>query len=151
MANDLPLHPIPGQSLTNEPGNVPWEQPPQLTTTPEIVDYYSEKLTSVESIESILTLLKKDTPIMSIVRVLTKHSLMNGVHSVDSGFIVTPVIVELIKTIAEINDVGYVVDVGDMEKMKKVPASLIKKVVGEAEQKIEDVKSQKRGLMAKGE
>lgn len=125
----LPPHPIPGQSLAGEPGNVPWEQPPQLTTIDEVVNYYSEKLTTEDSIASILTLLRNDTPIMTIVRVLTKQSLMNGIHTVDAGFIVTPVLVEIIKTLAEVNDVGYVVESGDMEKGMTVPKSLVEKLL----------------------
>lgn len=153
MSKMLPTHAIPGQSLVGEPGNTPWEQPPQLTSINDVVDYYSEKLTSEESIASILVLLKKDTPIMSIVRVLTKQSLMNGIHTVDAGFVVTPVIVEIIKTIAEVNDVGYVLEKGDLEKSMTVPKALVEKVVKDAKQSAEQIKEEapKRGLMAKGE
>ena len=36
---DLLDAPIPGQSLTSEPGNYPWEQPPQLNTVDEAVEH----------------------------------------------------------------------------------------------------------------
>ena len=32
--------PIPGMSLTTEPGSVPWEQPPQLVTIQQVADFY---------------------------------------------------------------------------------------------------------------
>ena len=32
--------PIPGQSLTDEPGNYPWEHPPQYVTTDGAADHY---------------------------------------------------------------------------------------------------------------
>ena len=36
--------PIAGQSLTTEPGNRPWENPPQYTTVEEALEYYIHKL-----------------------------------------------------------------------------------------------------------
>ena len=36
--------PIPGQSLTNEPGNAPWEHPPQMVKMEEAMGYVWEKL-----------------------------------------------------------------------------------------------------------
>ena len=32
--------PIPGQSLTNEPGSYPWEKPPKLNTVDEVISNY---------------------------------------------------------------------------------------------------------------
>ena len=32
--------PIPGQSLTDTPGNYPWEHPPQYTDVDDILDIY---------------------------------------------------------------------------------------------------------------
>ena len=37
--------PIPGQGLTAELGSRPWQNPPQLSTVDEAIDYYVERLT----------------------------------------------------------------------------------------------------------
>ena len=37
--------PIPGQSLTDKPGNSAWEHPPQFTDTAEAAEYIWDKLT----------------------------------------------------------------------------------------------------------
>ena len=34
--------PVPGQGLTDTPGNYPWEHPPQFTDTGEAADYVWE-------------------------------------------------------------------------------------------------------------
>ena len=36
--------PIPGQSLTVEPGSVPWENPPEYAKLEDVVKYYTNKL-----------------------------------------------------------------------------------------------------------
>ena len=151
LFNSLPPHPIPGQSLAREPGNSPWEQPPMLSSINEVVDFYSERLTKEEVMGNILTSLRGDVPIMMMVRMLTKTSVMNGIHSVDVGYVVTPVIVEIIKTIAEVNDVGYIIDANDKKRDMTVPKALVEEVVKETKAKAKEVKPQMRGLMAKGE
>ena len=90
--------PIPGQSLTGEPGNFPWEKPPQYVTIDDVASFYSEKLDNPEAINELMSLLERGTPILTIVNTMVKGSLMKGYHTIDTGFLVTPIIVEIIKT-----------------------------------------------------
>jgi hypothetical protein len=139
-------------SLTTEPGNRPWEQPPRFTEVGEVVDFYSDKLTAVEAMDEVATLLEEGMPILNIANVLVKNGLMNGVHSIDTGFLVTPVIVELIKSIATIYDVGYIETSDDMQEMSELPDKLVKEVLAEAKTKMKEVVKEptSRGLMSKG-
>ena len=41
--------PIPGQSLTDEPGNYPWEHPPQTASIEEATDYVYESIMRKEN------------------------------------------------------------------------------------------------------
>jgi hypothetical protein len=36
--------PIPGQSLTDTPGNYPWEKPPEMVEVEDVVKFYINKL-----------------------------------------------------------------------------------------------------------
>jgi len=36
--------PVPGQGLTDDPGNYPWEHPPQYTDTSEAADFVWDRL-----------------------------------------------------------------------------------------------------------
>jgi len=139
-------------SLTTEPGNRPWEQPPRFTEINEVVDFYSDKLTTAAAMDEVATMLEEGMPILNIANVLVKNGLMNGVHSVDTGFLVTPVIVELIKSIATIYDVGYVETSDDMQEMSELPDKLVKEVLAEAKTKMKEVVKEptSRGLMSKG-
>jgi hypothetical protein len=146
--------PIPGQSLTVEPGSVPWEQPPQFVTVDEVAQMYSERMNNPEAIDDLMRLLEGNIPIASIVNGMITMSIMKGYHTVDTGFLVTPVIAEIIKTLAELNDVPYHMTAEDVDKEKKVSPSVIRELIKEAKsaiQKNPEAKIERKGLMARGE
>jgi len=145
--------PIPGQSLTVEPGSVPWEQPSQYVTLDEVATFYSDKMNDVEAIHELMGLLKRNIPIVSIVNGMVKMGLMKGYHTVDTGFLVTPILAEIIKTLAELNDVPYSMTAEDVGKEDRVSPSIIKELIEEAKNKIEknpEAIVERKGLMAKG-
>lgn len=148
--------PIPGQSLTVEPGSVPWENPPQYVTLADAVGFYTDRLDDPDAILQLLDALEKDIPILTIVNTFTKASLMYGYHTVDIGFLVTPILVEMIKTIAELNDVPYIVSFEDQAKDATVSPRVLKKIIDDMKANIKSnpdviVKESRKGLMAKGE
>ena len=145
--------PVPGQSLTVEPGSVPWEQPPQYVTVDDVASFYSDKLDNAEAIFELMSLLEKGTPILTIVNTMIKASIMKGYHTVDTGFLVTPIIVEIIKTLADLNDVPYKVSAEDVAKERTVSPAIIKQLIDEAKKKVEkspEAVIERKGLMAKG-
>lgn len=145
--------PIPGQSLTVEPGSVPWEQPPQYVTIDDVASFYSDKLDNPEAIFELMSLLENNIPILTIVNTMVKTSIMKGYHTVDTGFLVTPIIVEIIKTLADLNDVSYIVSAEDAAKENNVNPAIIKQLIEEAKKKVEkspEAVVERKGLMAKG-
>lgn len=145
--------PIPGQSLTVEPGSVPWEQPSQYVTLDEVATFYSDKMNDVEAIHELMGLLKRNIPVVSIVNGMVKMGLMKGYHTVDTGFLVTPILAEIIKTLAELNDIPYSMTAEDVGKEDRVSPSIIKELIEEAKNKIEknpEAIVERKGLMAKG-
>lgn len=145
--------PIPGQSLTIEPGSGPWEQPPQYVTVDDVASFYSDKLDNPEAIFELMSLLERGIPILTIVNTMVKASIMKGYHTVDTGFLVTPIIVEIIKTIADLNDVMYTVTAEEAGKKNTVNPAIIKQLIDEAKKKVEknpEAIVERKGLMAKG-
>jgi hypothetical protein len=145
--------PIPGQSLTGELGAFPWEKPPQYVTIDDVASFYSEKLDNPEAINELMSLLERGTPILTIVNTMIKASLMKGYHTIDTGFLVTPIVVEIIKTLAELNDVSYKVSAEDVAKGRSVSPTIIKQLIAEAKNKVEkspEAVVERKGLMAKG-
>lgn len=154
MTDDILLSaPIPGQSLTVEPGSVPWEQPPQYVTIDDVASFYSDKLDNPEAIFQLMSLLEDGIPILTIVNTMVKSSIMKGYHTVDTGFLVTPIIVEIIKTLADLNDVTYTVTAEDAAKENTVNPEIIRQLIKEAKNKVEkspEAIVERKGLMAKG-
>jgi hypothetical protein len=153
---NLLLAPIPGMSLTTEPGARPWEQPPQLVKLAEVVDFYTEKFTNPEFIDDMLEAIKNDAPLYETARGLILMNAMKGIHSIDTAMLVMPVVVEMMKTIAELNDVGYVIEQADKEKMtsvdRRAAEAAIKQVKETEQQRTEEPEEElmPKGLMARG-
>jgi hypothetical protein len=143
--------PIPGNSLTKEPGNSPWEQPPKHVDLAEVVDYYSNKLVTKASLKQIKESADAGVPLTSIADVMLKYGVMKGVHSIDVGFIAFPIVVELLKTVAEISGASRIV-VDDEEEMQ-VDEKTFMEVMNESRAKVAEEVTPvvEKGLMAKGE
>ena len=94
--------PIPGESLTREPGNAPWEQPPMLNTPEEALAFYFEKFEDDEALDDLLFLFEQGMPISTMVESLTTTGVMEGYHSIDVSTTISPVLhiffVELCKS-----------------------------------------------------
>jgi len=106
--NPLLDGPIPGQSLTTEPGNRPWENPPKLNTVEEAIDFYMKRLSDPEMMNRMLDILEEtDLPITVLVEVMTMGGVMQGLHTVDISVLVSPVLVEFIKGAADKAEIEY--------------------------------------------
>jgi len=121
--NPLLDGPIPGQSLTTEPGNRPWENPPKMATAEEAIDFYLKRLSDPEMMNRMLDILEEtDLPVTVLVEVLTMGGVMQGLHSVDISVIISPVLVEFIKGAADKAGIDY--DLGIENKAAYQPELL---------------------------
>lgn len=148
--NQLPLKAIPGMSLTSEPGGRPWEQPPQYVELDDVVSHYVEKMTEGEAVDGLLEAMRNDVPLVDISNALIKMGVMKGIHSIDVGFLVIPILVELLQTLGDMNDVGYIIEREDYINATEVDEEEAKKVLAQAVQEVKTSPTAKRtGLMAK--
>jgi len=91
--------PIPGQSLTDTPGNAPWEHPPQFTDPEEILDSLYDKITSGEFAEQLIAMLDAGVPVEAIVRVMIFGGFMQGKFTPDVGFMIVEPLMKLVSAI----------------------------------------------------
>lgn len=145
MAPDFLHQPIPGISLTGAPGNAPWEQPPKYASLDEVIDYYSDKLVEEETISSLIDIIKRDIPLLTIAEGMIRMGIMEGMHTIDAGMLVKPVLVELMIALAEIYGVKYVIQAEDMQKMRLMPIDSVEKVVAETVTEMQEVKEETGG------
>tara|TARA_R110002167_G_scaffold121444_4_gene299678 strand:- start:1025 stop:1516 length:492 start_codon:yes stop_codon:yes gene_type:complete len=120
--------PIPGQSLTGEPGSKPWEQPPRMSTVDEVVDKYIPMFKDEDLIIDFVNQMEAGIPITTIVSVLTKSGVMAGAHSIDTGLLASPVLVEMLISVAEASKVDYKIGTEKVKstkpRMSAIQASL---------------------------
>lgn len=149
MQPDFLHKPIPGISLTGELGNAPWEQPPKYTTIDEVVDFYSDKIIEPDVTKELLTAIKGNIPLLTIADGMLKMGVMEGFHSIDAAMLAKPILVELMIAMAEIYDIGYVIEADDLIKQRFMPSDIVEKVVEETTQKIAEVKEESGGIIAR--
>lgn len=145
MAPDFLHQPIPGISLTGAPGNAPWEQPPKYASLDEVVDYYSDRLVDEDMIGNVIDVIKRDVPLLTIAEGMIRAGIMEGIHTIDAGMLVKPVLVELMIALAEIYDIKYVIQAEDMQTLRTMPIDAIEKVVSETVTEMKEVKEETGG------
>ena len=116
--------PIPGQSMTAELGSRPWQTPPKLTTVEQALDYYIPKLTSPEKLGTLLNLIEQGVPLVLIADTLQSLSIMEGIHTIDVGILVIPVLVETMIYLAEEADIKYTVGTEKVKDGKLDPTTI---------------------------
>ena len=87
---------IPGQSLTNEPGNAAWEHPPQFTDVDSAMNFIMEQLSNQMMNQQILLMLKNKIPVEAITRLIVFGGFVEGKWTVDVATLITPLVMQLI-------------------------------------------------------
>jgi len=111
--------PIPGQSLTDQPNNWPWENPPEMVDPEEATKYYINKMANEEVMDDLAVALDGGTPLAPLVKTLLTTGVMNGLHSIDVSLIIAPVIHSFIKAAMTSYGVEVVDDLTDPEEQIK--------------------------------
>ena len=91
--------PVPGQGMTDKPGNYPWEHPPQYTDTMEATEFVWDKLTKPEFAEQVIGMLDAGIPVEAIGRIIVFSGFSEGKWTPDVAFIITEPIMKMIATI----------------------------------------------------
>ena len=105
--------PIPGQSLTEEPGKWAWDNPPQFASLEEAADATMKKLFSDKNTKNVIMMLEAGVPVEGIARSVVFAGFQSGAYSVDVALLLTPMVTEAVLTI------GTVAEVEDMRLSMK--------------------------------
>lgn len=110
--------PIPGQSLTTEPGNSPWEQPPLYSDNEKAIAFHLKNLTKEDRMQDMLFYLEQGVPLQAMVDSITSMGAMNGVHTVDTSLLISPVLHQFVKEAADSAGIKYKEWTGPTKEMK---------------------------------
>jgi len=131
--------PIPGESLTFELGSRPWQQAPQMSTVDEVIEYYMERMSTDDFMNQLMDVLELEVPITSIVNTMQLNSVMEGVHSVDVGVLISPLLVEMIMYMADMAKVDYVSGLEKPDTSDKLSPTKVAKMMNKFKQEVEDI------------
>jgi len=96
-----------GIGMTSELGSRPWQRPPQLAKVEEVVDYYVQRLSNEEVALQVGNILKMDVPVTTLANTMQIGGVMEGVHTIDTGILATPAIMEFIMLIGDSQNISY--------------------------------------------
>jgi len=91
--------PVPGQGLTDKPGNYPWEHPPQYTDTMEASEYIWDRMTQPLFVKQIIAMLDAGIPVEAIARIVVFSGFTEGKWTPDVGFMLAETVVKMVATI----------------------------------------------------
>ena len=156
--------PIAGESLTAELGSRPWQSPPQFRTPEEAIGHYFTRLTDPEDSAGIINALEMGVPVETLTEVIQLGGVMEGLHTIDVGVLISPVIAETLIQLAEKSGIKYTVE--DKEKPEeKMPEDIdvrlatmdlepsvksVDEIMTGKEEPVDEVKEEEpKGLMAR--
>lgn len=107
--------PIPGQSLTAEPGNAPWEKPSKFSDPMDALEMYMEKLGNEEIVDDVIDMLDVGIPIDTVAGAMLGMGVMEGMHTVDVKLLLRPFVAAHIKSLADVVGVDYKMSMADYD------------------------------------
>tara|TARA_R100000426_G_scaffold84114_1_gene63096 strand:- start:963 stop:1490 length:528 start_codon:yes stop_codon:yes gene_type:complete len=134
--------PIAGQSLTAELGGRPWQNAPQCNTVDEAIEYYLDRMSTEEFTDQLVDVLEMGVPVTNLANTIQMGSVMDGIHNIDVGMLVMPLIMEMIMLVAEMSNVEYEDGLKDPNR-GKTRDTLLTNVRAALEEKIK----QKEGML----
>ena len=105
--------PIPGQSLTDEPGNYSWEHPPQFASVEEATDFVYERLMDEGNMARMFTLLRMGIPIEALVKIITFTGFIEGKYTVDVAKLLEPIVAMMLAGEAKLAEIPVRFNLGD--------------------------------------
>ena len=99
--------PIPGQSLTETPKNMPFERPPESAQPEVILNMYKSKLSEEGALEDLFDFIERGVDIKTMVQGMLRSGVMEGLHSIDVSLIIAPFLHKIIVDFCDIAEVKY--------------------------------------------
>jgi hypothetical protein len=88
--------PVPGQSLTDTPGNYPWEHAPQFATVEDASHAIWNGIHKEDTMEKILVLLDAGLTVEEIVKVIVFAGFVEGKFNPDVGLLLVPIVSDML-------------------------------------------------------
>lgn len=91
--------PIPGQSLTATPRNLPFERPPEVNDPLDALMMHIDKIDDPRALKDMIVFMEKGLTLVALVEGMLRSAVMSGIHSIDLSLIIAPALHEYIRGI----------------------------------------------------
>jgi len=153
---NVPLDaPIPGQSLTAPLGDRPWQKPARFSQPDVALAFYVDRITKEERANNMLDILENGVPVDVLVDIMQQGGVMEGVHSLDTGIIIAPALVEVISSMADNVGIEYTKFSTGTKDKSATSAEIVFATKDEPQAEVpeieieEDMEEEPKGLMAR--
>ena len=146
---------VPGQSLTDTPGNSAWEHPPQFTDIQKASKFIWDKLTEPKMVEQVISMLHAGVPVEAIGRTILFGGFFQGKWNPDVALMIAEPVFSMLLAIGikakvkkmrvsmeDMTNNKFHRNMAELSDAKKEIEKLTKKVT-------KDISPQGHGLMAK--
>jgi len=120
-----------GISWTAPPKSRAWQNPPKFTNLSDVADAYVSKLASKDMANTVLDALETKAPLASLAEIIMLSGVQKGMHTLDTGILVMPIIIEMLKTAAMLHDIKTVTYSDEYDTMRTIPTRAIKRAVAD--------------------
>jgi hypothetical protein len=120
-----------GISWTAPPKSRAWQNPPKFTNLSDVVDTYISRLASKEMANFVLDALETKAPLSSLAEMVMLSGVQKGIHTLDTGILAMPVIIEMFKTAAMLHDIKTVTYSDEYDTMRTIPTRAVKMAVAD--------------------
>lgn len=127
----------PGVSWTAPDKSRPWQNPPKLVSVSDVAGYYVDAIGNGDTMNDLLDALETGVPLAVIGEALMMNSVSKGIHTLDAGILVMPVIIEMLQTVAELHGSKVVIYPDDYDKEVVVSNRVARLAVQKAMKKLE--------------
>ena len=147
--------PIPGQSLTAPLGDRPWQKPARFSQPDVALAFYVDRITKEERANNMLDILENGVPVDVLVDIMQQGGVMEGIHSLDTGIVIAPALVEVISSMADNVGIEYTKFSTDKKKKGASSAEIVFALKDEPKSEMPEVeiqeepKEEPKGLMAR--
>lgn len=97
--------PVPGESLTGTPRNMPFEQPPQFTDLEEATEFIWDQLNKRDNTLKLLAMLDKQIPIDGLVNTILSSGFASGKWSPDLAILMVKPVVAMVMALGKSADI----------------------------------------------
>jgi hypothetical protein len=136
-APDVVTYTAPGISWTAPEKSRPWQQPPQYTDIMDVANSYIIAFSAENAMDNMLDALETKVPISVIAQSIMLNGVSEGRHTMDAGLLVMPVLMEMMLSIAMLNNIKTVMYPDDYDKDSTVSNRTARLAVEKAMKKIE--------------